>query len=441
METRFAGDCDIRDFGAVADAKTVNTKAIQTAIDFCSENGGGRVRVSGGEFLTGTLFMKSNVSLCIEAGAKLSASCNLEDYSKNVHKNMYRGESHMDLCLIFAKDVRNISFEGLGAIDGRGSEFPLASDERRNRPMLLRLLNCTKVRMRDLTLQNPASWTSAWLYCDDIVVDSVTFSARANGNGDGLDFDGCSNVRVANCSFDTSDDSICLQTSRQDRPCRNVAIINSVFKSKWAAMRIGLLSRGDIENVAVSNCVFEGVSDAGLKIQMNEGAAIRNMSFSNISMKNIARPIFMTLSSVRACVDAPMEVPPVGKIENISFSNLQIDNSDMGKNTGIIISAVEGSYIENVALSNISMVVSGGGASEDSKGEIGEFKKLKSWPEFSVLARMPASGIFLRHVDGARISGLNLRTVRGDERSGIVALDVKNLQSDSGVSLEKRDKK
>ena len=180
------------------------------------------------------------------------------------------------------------------------------------------------------------------------------------------------------------------------------------------------------------------MSDSGFKIQMNEGAAVRNMVFSNIVIKNVHRPVFMTLCSISACVDSPTEAPTLGKIENISFSNFQTDNSDMGKNTGIIISAVEGSYIENVALSNISMVVSGGGASEDSKGEIGEFKNLKSWPEFSLLGCAPASEIFLRHVDGARISGLNLRTIRGDERSGIVALDVKNLQSDAELEIETR---
>ena len=141
---------------------------------------------------------------------------------------------------------------------GRRSHFPNADDPQKNRPMMLRFLNCSNIRMRDLTLANPASWTSAWLYCSDIAVNGLTIHSRANGNGDGLDFDGCTDVRVSQCAFDTSDDSICLQTSRPDCPCRDIVISNCTFTSKWAGIRIGLLSRGDFENVTVTNCSLPG---------------------------------------------------------------------------------------------------------------------------------------------------------------------------------------
>lgn len=283
---------DIRSFGAVSDTITVNTVAIQTAIDKCNAAGGGVVLVSGGSYVTGTIYLKSNVCLRIEAGATILGSKNIEDYTTDTDRTMYIGEPHMDRCLIFARDAQNISIEGYGTIDGQGKSFPNKTDLQKNRPKLMRLLNCSRIRIHDIAMRAPASWTTEWRYCYDIVVDGVTFFARANINGDGLDFDGCHNVRVSNCTFDTSDDSICLQTSLAEKPCYDVVITNCHFTSRWAGIRIGLLSRGNIENVAVTNCSFRDHKDSGLKIQMNEGAELKNMVFSNLVMKNVPRPVF-----------------------------------------------------------------------------------------------------------------------------------------------------
>jgi polygalacturonase len=254
---------DVREFGAVGDGRTLNTKAIQQAIDTCSSAGGGTVLIAGGSFVTGTIYLKDHVTLHLAAGAVLLGSTHIADYATDTHKNAYANESHMDRCLIFARGARNIGITGQGTIDGRGGRehFPNPGDE--HRPMLIRFLECANLRVRDVTLVNPASWTSAWLYCEDIVVDGVRIHSRANWNGDGLDFDGCRDVRVSNCAFDTSDDSICLQASRPDRPCRDIVITNCIFVSQWAGVRIGLLSMGDFENVTVSNCVFRDITGRG----------------------------------------------------------------------------------------------------------------------------------------------------------------------------------
>ncbi len=275
---------DIRGFGAVGDGIAMNTGAIQAAIDRCTADGGGTVVVPAGRFLTGTIRLRDRVVLHVSSGGVLLGSTRAVDYATDTHKNMYKNEPHMDRCLIFAQGATNIGLEGHGVIDGQGKSLPQAGDPQQNRPMLIRLVDCCTVRMRDLTLLSPAGWTSAWLYCRDIVVDGIRIHSRANGNGDGLDFDGCQEVRVSNSTFDTSDDSICLQTSRPDRPCRQVTITNCVFRSQWAGVRIGLLSRGDFEDVTVSNCVFTDIQDSGLKIQMCEGATMRNMTFSNLVM-------------------------------------------------------------------------------------------------------------------------------------------------------------
>jgi len=292
---------DVCKFGAVGDGVTMDTEAIQKAVDICGNEGGGRVLLQKGVFLTGTLFMKSNVDLHIDINATLLGSSDVNDYSSDTYKQLYRNETHMDKCLIYSHNIENISLTGRGTIHGQGENFPqtLSDGTQLPRPMMLRYLNCSNIHLSGLKLRNPASWTNAFICCKDIWVDGVDIHSRANYNGDGLDFDCCENVFVSNCKLDCSDDCICLQNSETDRKCKNIVVSNTLMKSKWAGMRIGLLSCGDIENVTVTNCIFKDVDCSALKIQSAEGGIIKDMVFSNLVMANVQRPFFITLNQFR----------------------------------------------------------------------------------------------------------------------------------------------
>lgn len=420
---------DIAACDAAGDGVTVNTQAIQNAIDACERAGGGRVNVAGGTYVTGTIVLKNHVNLHIAAGAELRGSPDIGDYATGCGKNMYRGEPQMNRCLIFADDASGISISGTGTINGNGAAFPNPSDQNDNRPMMIRFRNCNNVRLREVTLRDPAAWTSAWLYCADIVVDGITVHSRVNANGDGLDFDGCRDVRVANCAFDTSDDSICLQTSRPDAPCRDVTVTNCLFRSKWAGMRIGLLSRGDIENICVSNCVFRDISDAGLKIQMCEGARMQNMTFANLTMQNVPRPVFATLGQQRCCVDAPPGLAPPGQLRRLMFSTLLVDNRECGPDSHIVLTGIPGARIEDVTFNNVRMTTRGGGCEHDVQGEgVPELVPqvlAGHWPEYRCFGGpLPASGLYARHVHELTCNNMNFNTVEDDPRDKIVMEDV-----------------
>ncbi|WP_298474279.1 glycosyl hydrolase family 28 protein [uncultured Maribacter sp.] len=428
--TVFATDFNVIDYGAKADGVTIDTKAVQDAIDACTENGGGKVIIpSGKTVVIGTIYLKDFVTLHIENGGTLLGSPNYSDYTTDTHKNMYKNEPHMNRCLIFAKDAKNFAIEGYGIINGNGHPKNF-NKKNGGRPMLLRFLNCNNIQINNITLKNPAAWTSAWLYCNEIVVDGIKILSRVNHNGDGLDFDGCANVRVSNSSFDTSDDSICLQASMPNKPCKNVAITNCTFTSKWAGMRIGLLSRGNIESVTVTNCTFNDIQDSGLKIQLNEGGIMQNMVFSNLVMKNVPRPVFMTFTQQKACVDAPEEMYPMQSMKNFIFQNIIADNTALDKNSAFFITGMPKHYIENISFKDIQFLVSGGGSKEDAKKT--EFKEytlevLKGWwPEFSLVGTLPASGFFARHVDGLFVDNFNLIITNKDLRNPIELHDVKN---------------
>lgn len=427
---------DIRSYGAVPDGRRVNTAEIQAAIDACAEAGGGTVHVAGGVFLTGTLLLKSRVHLRVASGGVLRGSPDFRDYAKSCGKNMYRSEPEMDRCLLFARDAEQVTLSGEGVIDGNGAAFPNADDPGRNRPMLLRLIGCRDLRLRGLTLRDPAGWTSAWLYCRHIAVDGIRIHSRVNDNGDGLDFDGCEDVRVANSSFDTSDDCICLQTSREDRPCRDVVITNCTFCSKWAGLRIGLLSRGDFDGVCVSNCTFRDIGDAGLKIQVCEGADMRNMVFSNLVMRRVRRPVFMTLGRQRCCVDAPEGLPPMGRLRRMRFENLLIDNTETGPDSHFVLTGVPGGLIEDISLSGIRLWSGGGLGKEDIGGEgIPELipENLGGhWPEYYCFKQvLPASGLYARHIRNLCLRDLDFRTEAPDARQPVVLEDVTPNQEEA----------
>ncbi len=419
---------DIREFGAVATESVVNTNSIQQAIDACTGGGGGVVLVAGGRFVTGTIYLKDNVTLHVAEGAALLGSPDINDYATDTHKNIYANESHMDRCLIFARNARNIAIEGMGVIDGQGTQkhFPAANESQR--PMLLRFYECTHLRMRDIHLVNPAAWTSAWLYCEDIVIQDVRIESRVNWNGDGLDFDGCANVRVRGCSFDTSDDSICLQASRADRPCKDIIISDCMMVSKWAGIRIGMSSAGDFENVIVTNCIFRDISDAGLKIQMCEGGVMKNMVFSNLVMQNVPRPVFMTFNRFRLGVDTPLETPPMKSMGHMQFNNILVDNSELvDVPCGFVLSGIPGHCIEDVAFHSISLRLPGGGTSDETASmELPAFTDQR--PEFSVLGdSIPFAGFYARHVRRLKLSEVSIETTRAEARPPIVCSDVDGL--------------
>ena len=420
---------DVFRYGAKGDGITKDTRAVQAAINDCSQHGGGTVIIPAGKkVVIGTIFLKDFVTLHVENGGTLIGSPDIADYPEGTHKNMYKNEAHMDKCLIYADGIQSFAIEGYGTIDGNGHRTYFNKET--NRPMLMRFKNCKDISIRDVNIINPAAWTSAWLYCDDIVVDGIKIHSRVNGNGDGLDFDGCTNVRVSNSSFDTSDDSICLQASLQEKPCKNVVITNCTFTSKWAGMRIGLLSRGDFESVAVSNCTFTDIQDSGLKIQLNEGGEMKNMVFTNLVMKNVPRPIFMTFCQQKACVDAPEEMYPMKSMHNFIFSNIIADNSELDKNSAFFITGMPGNDIENITLRDIQFTISGGGTAEEAnKEEIKEYTLdvLDGWwPEFHLVGTLPASVLFARHIKGLIVDNFQINILSEDARPAIVLDDVKN---------------
>lgn len=261
-------DCfDPRSYGAVADGHSKDTAAVQAAIDAAAAQGG-TVRLAGGTFVCGTLYLKSNVALEITNSATLLASPDIADYGTDTHHNRYRNEPELDRCFLFAQDAENVTICGSGVIDGNAAAFPNAGSI--YRPMLLRVLRCRNVRVQNLRLLNAAAWATAFLDSDFIWATDLHIENHRNYNGDGLDFDSCRHVWVRGCYIDGTDDNLCLQSS--GLPVQDVHISDCAFTSVCVGIRIGLKSIGEISGVVISNCTMRNIWREGINGHYKDGS-------------------------------------------------------------------------------------------------------------------------------------------------------------------------
>lgn len=429
----------IKEKGAMGDGETINTEIIQGCIDLCYASGGGTVLVEGGVYVTGTLYMKSNVRLEIDQSAVLLASPDISHYGTDTHYNRYRNEHNIDRCWIYAEEQENFSIGGRGMLDGNAEKFP--NEGSIYRPMMLRFLRCRNIRIDEIRLYHAAAWTTAFLDSSYIWVTNVEIKNSQNYNGDGLDFDGCAHVFVRGCSITGTDDNLCLQAGNSQYPTEHVHISDCEFTSLCAGIRIGMKSIGDIRNVTITNCTMRNIWREGIKIECSEGGSISDIAVSNIAMRNVRRPLFVLLNNRFRPDDYGSSIelsqmPEIGKMERLLFCGITIYDEDEMKNThyrfgndimgsprfnGIRLDAEENHKIKDVVIRDLFYVAVGGVKQEEIPADYPcvldmkqhEDKKVSEnyYPDFSRTACMD-----IRNVDNLHISGVTFKVKQPDER-------------------------
>ncbi|MXO04845.1 glycoside hydrolase family 28 protein [Flavobacterium sp. HBTb2-11-1] len=439
---------DIKKYGAVGDGKTLNTKAIQKAIDAANKSKGGRILFSKGTFLSGSIVLKSNVELFFEEDAVLLGSTKPDDYPK------YEGIR----ALIIAAESKNMAVKGKGIINGQGRELALAIDSlhhtgvridpkynyRRMRPedgrgKLISFVKCDSITMTDITLKNSPGWTQCFRECKNIVIDFMKVESRAYWNNDGIDVDGCENVRITNCNVNTADDGICLKSEVPGLHNNNIYIGNCTIRSSANAVKFGTGSYGSFKNVTIENIKVFDTFRSAVAIESVDGAEIENIKVSDITAVNTGNAILIRLGHRNG--DKP------GSIKNVSVKNVKvqvpfgrpdIDYDMRGPEVDYFhnpfpssIVGIPGHLIENVTLENIEIIYPGRASKGMAYHPLSRLKDVKEningYPEFNMFGELPSWGFYVRHVNGIEMKNIKLILDKEDFRPAFVFDDVKNL--------------
>jgi hypothetical protein len=444
-----AKDYNVLDFGAQTDGITLNTKIIQRAIDAVNENGGGRLVFPTGKYLTGTIYLKSNVTIYFESGATLLGSNNPFDYVKDPYIGW--------MSLIFAVKQDNIGITGKGIINGRGFvtatnmvsmiQKGLVTDLLKydrpgetNRPQNIYFRECTNVVITDITLHDPASWNQTYDQCKNLYVDNISVEANSYWNNDGIDIVDCDGVIIKNSWFDAADDVLCFKSHDMNSICQNVVVDNCVGRSGANGLKFGTVSRGGFRNFKVTNVTIYDTYRSAITFAAVDGGLIENIEVDGLKSINTGNVIFLRIGDRWAKGKRP-------SMKNIRISNVYAEVpafkpdegyryegpiEDLPRNiTPAIIYGLPEIPVQDVTLKNIHIVYPGGGDPYYAKlgttpAELDSIPEMiAAYPEFSQWKELPAWGFYIRHATGIVFDNVTLEAKKSDYRPAIVMDDVK----------------
>ena len=465
---------NVKTFGATGDSKTLDTSAINKAIDAAAAAGGGTVYFPAGNYLSVSIHLKSNIALYLDQGATIIAANTSSDAKYDPPEpnewDKYQdfGHSHWHNSLIWGENLTNVSILGPGVIWGKGlvrsgsqsrpqqqndalnnaraSEpktpfgYPNPRDAVEsgwaNKSIALKL--CRNVIIRDVTIFHGGHFAILATGVDNLTIDSV----KIDTNRDGIDIDACKNVRVSNCTVNSPfDDGICPKSSfalGYARATENVTIANcqvsgydegtlldGTYKRDYnrynvsgptGRIKFGTESNGGFKNITIANCVFDYCR--GLALETVDGGLLEDVTISNITMRDIANcPIFLRLGRR---MRGPAG-PPVGALRRVTLSNIIVHNAE--PKYGSIISGIPGHDIEDLRLNNIRIYYRGGGTKQQAALDPPE--KETDYPEPAMFGEIPAYGFFIRHVRRLEMSDVGVSYLKDDARPPFILSDAK----------------
>lgn len=467
----YARDHLITQYGAVADGKTINTKYIQKAIDEASAEGGGRVIVPAGNFMTGSLFLKSGVDLHVELGAVLLGSHSTNDYQKLAGR----------AALIIAEAQDHISISGEGIIDGQGQELlvdifqKLRSGEAKDNPiwlvkrpeygraMVLYLKGCHNVSVTDITLKNASNWVQDYRECVDVVINRITVQSTAYWNNDGLDITDSKNVRITNCFINATDDALCLKSENPNSACENIFVDSCTLRSSANGLKFGTANAGGFKHIKVRHLTVYDTYRSAIALESVDGGVMEDIDIQYVDAKNTGNAIFIrrghrntngTVGTAKNIYIAhvkvevplykpdqgyPIEGPPDHLKPGFDHMPVRPSNYHIYGHPYLPYNLVPASIVglpgypvQDVTLEDIDISYGGGGSKDiayipmESLGRVPE--NATGYPEFSMFGELPAWGFYIRHAEGIVFKNVTLHYLRDDFRPAIVMDDVKNSQ-------------
>lgn len=361
---------NVIEHGIIGDGVTNNTKKINELSKLISEKGG-VMYFPAGEYVTGTIFLYSNMTLHIDSGAVILGSENHDDFPMIEVEGYTRG-GHWGI--ISALDAENIAVTGNGKIDGRGYYWWKSGKSDLVRPRTINFIKCKNVKITDITIVNSPCWSVHPMCCENITVSSVSiFNPYDSPNTDGVNPESCKNVRISDCHIDVGDDCITIKSGTEDDllqkqfPCENIIVSNCTLAHGHGGVVFGSEMSGGVSNVTVSNCVFQN-TDRGIRIKTRRmrGGYVKGLTVNNLIMENVIACI--TINEYYSCgfYTTPKEIlfdtgkQPVTEltpvVSDVRISGI-IAKDILG--IGIYIYGLPELPIKNVSISDVQMHIKG----------------------------------------------------------------------------------
>lgn len=443
---------DVRTFGAKGDGVSIDTGAINAAIDAAANVGGGTVVIPAGVYASYSIHLKSNVALYLQQGATILAAPTPYDGTSNGYDNAepqgawepYQdyGHNHWHNSLIWGEDIHDFGIFGPGLIYGKGlsrghNEKALPDTTAKgvgNKAIALK--NCRNVILSDFSILQGGWFGILATGVDNITIDNL----KIDTNRDGIDIDCCRNVRVSNCTVNSPwDDAICPKSSYalgHARPTENVTITNcyvtgayelgtvidgtwklrDVKNGQWGTGRIkcGTESNGGFKNIAISNCVFEKCH--GFAIESEDGAIVEDITITGITMRDVVAPFFLRLG---ARLRGPKPETHIGRMKRILISNVASSSAALLPS---IIAGVPDHPVEDVKVSNVYLEHVGAGGADLASLQPPE--KADAYPDPGMFGQLPACGWFARHASNVEMTNVEIAMQQQDARPAFHLEDV-----------------
>jgi len=419
---------NVMDFGATGKGQKNDTSAIDKAIDKCSANGGGSVIFPAGTYLVASIHLKSNVQLLLDDQATIMGTKTGFDSPEKCDFDKYQdfGHSHYHDALMWGEDIENFAIVG-GTIDGgslvHGNIKPGGGDKQ------IAIKTGKNLLFKNITQKIGGHFVYLLNNCENVTITNVVIK----NSRDAVDLMSCRNVQVSKCNFtECVDDTIGVKSDYvlgKTIKSENIYVWDCYFESGCNGLQFGSETAGDFSNVNFWNIKIGKADKAGIGITSCDGAVIDNVNYRDITMHNIANPIFMLIIDRLRTGDTTRKV---GTIKNVTISNVvatEVVGGRQGPAYPCTISGRPDAYLENIVLNNVSITYKGGGTQADAAVAPPPYSKDAYAPHD--FGPRPASGLYVRNVKGLQLHHVKFQFETPDQRPPLIASDVDGLELDN----------